>query len=159
MNCNIGVQVKKLHPDATIPTYGSDGAAGFDFYAIEDVILIPGETKLIKTGLAMAIPVGFEIQIRPRSGMSLKTNFRIANAPGTIDSDYRGEFCIIGHHVAQSEKLKNSGGFLKTKPIEIKKGDRIAQGVLNRVPKASFEVVEELDSTNRGVRAFGSTGQ
>jgi dUTP pyrophosphatase len=154
----IGIKIKKLHPDAVIPTYGSEGAAGFDLYAIEDVILIPGETKLIKTGLAMQIPFGYEVQVRPRSGMSLKTNFRVANAPGTIDSDYRGECCVIGHHVSQSDKLKNSGNFLKIQPIEIKKGDRIAQGVLNKVPQAFFEVVEELDSTDRGVNGFGHTG-
>ena len=145
----IDVKIKKLHPDAITPTYGTDGAAGFDFYALEDVTLNPGDTKLIKTGIAMAIPEGYEIQVRPRSGMSLKTAFRVANAPGTIDSDYRGECCIIGHHSQGSELRK----------LHIKKGDRIAQGVLNKVPQANFQLVEELDDTERGQGGFGSTGK
>jgi len=143
----INVKIKKLHEDAVIPTYGTDGAAGFDFYALEDTTLSPGQTKLIKTGIAMAIPQGYEIQVRPRSGMSLKTTFRVANAPGTIDSDYRGECCVIGHNLADG-KLRN---------VYIKKGDRIAQGVLSKVPQANFQVVKELDDTDRGSGGFGST--
>lgn len=142
----INVKIKKLHEDAVIPTYGTDGAAGFDFYALEDVHLKPKETKLVKTGIAMAIPQGYEIQVRPRSGMSLKTSFRVPNSPGTIDSDYRGECNVIGHNTSSYEH------------VTIKKGDRIAQGVLNRVPQASFEVVEELEDTARGAGGFGSTG-
>jgi len=145
----IDVKIKKLHPDAIIPTYGSKYAAGFDFYALEDIIIRPGETDLIKTGIAMAIPEGYEIQVRPRSGMSLKTSFRVANAPGTIDSDYRGECCVIGHNLADG-KLRN---------ISIKKGDRIAQGVLGKIPQANFQVVEDLDDTERGQGGFGSTGK
>ena len=145
----IDVKIKKLHPDAIIPTYGTDGAAGFDFYALEDVKIHPGETALIPTGIAMAVPEGYEIQVRPRSGMSLKTSFRVPNAPGTIDSDYRGECCVIGHNLADN-KLRN---------INIKKGDRIAQGVLNKVPQANFQVVEKLDDTERGQGGFGSTGK
>ncbi len=155
----ITVKIKKLHPDAVVPSYGSDGAAGFDFYALEDVLIVPGETMLIKTGIAMEIPPGYEVQVRPRSGMSLKTTFRVANAPGTIDSDYRGECCIVGHNSSPPEKRKISGTFIMVKPIEIKKGDRIAQGVLNKVPQAYFEVVDELDFTERGVNGFGASGQ
>jgi len=143
----VKVKVKKLDPRAVVPTYGTEGAAGFDFYAIEDVELLPGERKLIKTGIAMAIPEGYEVQVRPRSGMSLKTSFSVANSPGTIDSDYRGECNVIGFNTHQHHML------------DIKKGDRIAQGVLSRVPQADFEVVDELDDTERGTGGYGSTGQ
>ena len=142
------VKIKKLHADAVVPSYGTVGAAGFDFYALEDTHLLPGETKLIKTGIAMEIPLGYEVQVRPRSGMSLKTWFRVANAPGTIDADYRGECCVIGQNTGST--------FDRT--ITIKKGDRIAQGVLALAPQAEFEVVEELGDTNRGTNGFGHTG-
>lgn len=150
----VKVKIKKLHPDAIVPTYGTEGAAGFDFYALEDITIKPKETKLIKTGIAMEIPFGYEVQVRPRSGMSLKTLFRVANAPGTIDCDYRGECNVIGHNAHQ-----NGMGNSTTFDINIKKGDRIAQGVLNKVPQALFEVVEELGDTNRGTGGYGSTGQ
>ena len=151
---NVKVKIKKLHEDAVVPTYGSEGAAGFDFYALEDVNLMPGDTKLIKTGIAMEIPLGYEVQVRPRSGMSLKTYFRVANAPGTIDADYRGECCVIGQNTKQFNPRLANGGV-----INIKKGDRIAQGVLNKVPQADFEVVEELGGTDRGEGGFGSSGK
>jgi dUTP pyrophosphatase len=144
---SVKVKIKKLDPRAVVPTYGTEGAAGFDFYAIEDVAILPNETKLIKTGIAMEIPVGYEVQVRPRSGMSLKTSFRVANAPGTIDADYRGECNVIGHNSHNHHML------------DIKKGDRIAQGVLSKVPQADFEVVDELSDTNRGTGGYGSTGQ
>lgn len=144
------VKIKKLHPDAIVPTYGTEGAAGFDFYALEDVMIRPSEIKLIKTGIAMEIPLGYEVQVRPRSGMSLKTYFRVANAPGTIDCDYRGECNIIGENI----DCRVYG-----RKISIKKGDRIAQGVLKRAPQAEFQVVEELSDTKRGQGGFGSTGQ
>lgn len=143
----VKIKIKKLHPKAVVPTYGTEGAAGFDFYALEDVSILPNETKLIPTGIAMEIPLGYEIQVRPRSGMSLKTPFRVANAPGTIDSDYRGECNVIGHNSHNYHML------------DIKKGDRIAQGVLSRVPQAEFEVVSELGDTVRGTGGYGSTGQ
>jgi dUTP pyrophosphatase len=146
----INVKIKKLHKDAVVPTYGTDGASGFDFYALEDVLIQAGCTALVKTGIAMAIPNGYEIQVRPRSGMSLKTSFRVANAPGTIDSDYRGECCIIGSNTSTS---------IDAGEILIKKGDRIAQGVLSKVPQANFQVVEDLDNTDRGSGGFGSTGK
>ena len=146
----IVVKVKKLHPDAVIPTYGTEGAAGFDFYAIEDVILIPGETKLIRTGLAMAIPFGYEIQVRPRSGLAYKYEITVTNSPGTIDSGYviPNEIKII---------IKNLS---PDKDFIIKNGDRIAQGVLSAVPMAVFEeVIEEEDSDRNRGGGFGSTNQ
>lgn len=141
----INVKVKRLSDDAVIPQYATDGSAGFDLVATEDVIIEPGETKLVPTGLAFEIPQGYEIQIRPRSGISLNTKLRIANAPGTIDADYRGEVCVI---------ITNGHGV----NYRVEKGMRIAQGVLSRVPIANFIEVDELDETERGAGGFGSTG-
>lgn len=145
----IPVKVKKLHPDAVIPKYQTDGAAGFDFHAIEDVKVEPSKTTLVKTGLSFEIPEGYELQVVPRSGMSLKTPVRIANSPGTVDSDYRGEVCIIVDN--RNEKFIDPA-------YEIKKGDRIAQGKITPVVQARFQEVEELGNTERGEGGFGSTG-
>jgi dUTP pyrophosphatase len=149
------IKIKKLHEDAVVPKYGTPGAAGFDLVAIEDVYIKPGETKLVKTGLAIAVPDGYEMQIRPRSGLSLKTTLRVANSPGTVDSDFRGEVCVIAHNAASP--YGNQGGDLNV--IFIAKGDRIAQGVICPVVKAEFEVVESLDETQRGEGGYGSTGR
>ncbi|QQK79471.1 deoxyuridine 5'-triphosphate nucleotidohydrolase [Salicibibacter cibi] len=163
----ISVQVKKMHKDAVIPTYGSSFAAGFDLYATEDMIIGPGETKKVRLGLAFAIPVGFEIQVRPRSGVSIKTKLRIPNSPGTIDSDYRGEVAVPleNRNDSTSEEgiylIDGSMGDLTGVPdgsYFIRKHDRVAQGVLNEVPQALFAEVDELDSTKRGSSGFGSTG-
>ena len=149
------VKVKKLHPDAVVPQYATEGAAGFDLVAIENATVFPGQTVLVKTGLAIEVEKGYEMQVRPRSGTSLKTSLRIANAPGTIDSDYRGEVGIIVTNIANS--ADQFLGLLL--PTQIKKGERIAQGVIAPVVKAYFEVVEELSDTNRGEGGFGSTGK
>lgn len=141
----VRVKVKKIHPNAVIPQYKTSGSAGFDLYAIEDVEIQPGETKQIRTGLIFEIPEGYEIQIRPRSGMSLKTPLRISNAPGTIDSDYRGEVMIIAENTS-------------IMPFSVEKGTRIAQGVLQKVPQAEFIEVERVSETERGEGGFGSTG-
>lgn len=108
--------------------------------------LNPNEIKTVRTGLSMEIPEGYELQIRPRSGLSLTTKLRIANTPGTIDADYRGEILII---------VENIG----TEPIVINHHDRIAQGVLNKVPQANFIIAEELSDTERGDGGFGHTGK
>jgi dUTP pyrophosphatase len=142
------VQIKKLSPDAVIPEYKTSGASGFDLVALEDIEILPGETKMIKTGLAFSVPEGFELQVRPRSGTSLKTPLRVANSPGTVDSDYRGECCVI---------MTNTSKMLITQCI--KKGDRVAQGVICPVVRAEFEVVEDLSETVRGAGGFGSTGK
>jgi dUTP pyrophosphatase len=139
------VNVKRLNPDAIIPEYQTSGAAGFDFHSTEELVIMPGDTALVGTGLAFAVPDGFELQVRPRSGLSAKTGLRVANAPGTVDSDYRGEVKII---------LSNTAHV----PSVIKKGDRIAQGVLCPVYQANLNLVEDLDETERGIGAFGSTG-
>lgn len=140
------MKIKKLHQDAVIPSYQSQGAAGFDFHAIEDLVLKPGQRGLVGTGLAVAIEKNYELQVRPRSGLALKHGISLVNTPGTIDSDYRGEVKII---------LINHG----QEDFTITKGERIAQGVINEIYQAKIEVVKDLDSTERGENGFGSTGR
>ncbi|MGE5705003.1 MAG: dUTP diphosphatase [Clostridia bacterium] len=166
----VPVKIKKLHADAIVPVYAKAMDAGFDLVAIEDVLIQPGETAKIPTGLAFAIPAGYELQIRPRSGISAKTKLRLSNAPGTIDSGYRGEVCVLVDNIRPiSGKLGtacyNVGEQIMEIPHQtdanaylIRKGDRIAQGVLSEVPQAVFEVVDELDETERGSGGFGSSG-
>jgi dUTP pyrophosphatase len=140
------MKIKKLHEDAIIPSYQSEGAAGFDFHAIEAMTLQPGQRGLVGTGLAVALDLGYELQVRPRSGLALKHGISLVNTPGTVDSDYRGEVKII---------LINHGD----EAFEIQKGERIAQGVINAVVQAKMDVVEDLDQTQRGASGFGSTGK
>jgi dUTP pyrophosphatase len=128
-----------------LPQYATDGAAGMDVLSAEDVTLAPGARHAVATGLAVAIPHGFEIQVRPRSGLALKFGITVPNTPGTIDSDYRGELKVI---------LINHG----QDPFEIRRGDRVAQLVLAPVIRASWLKVDELDETLRGEGGFGSTG-
>lgn len=128
-----------------LPGYATEGAAGMDVVSAEDVTLASGGRHAVATGLAMAIPAGFEIQVRPRSGLALKHGISVPNAPGTIDSDYRGELKVI---------LINHGA----EAFEIRRGDRVAQLVLAPVTRASWLQVEELDETMRGEGGFGSTG-
>jgi len=147
------MKFKKLHPDAQLPKRATPGASGMDLVAIENTILNPGETQLIKTGLAVEIPFGFEMQIRPRSGLSLKTNLRICNAPGTLDSDYRGEICVIIQNITPPDPDFSTDG-----RILIKKGDRIAQAVICPVIMTDPEWTDELSDTERGENGFGSSG-
>ena len=144
---SIPVCVKRLPhgQDLPLPAYATDGAAGMDVLAAEDVTLAPGARHAVATGLALAIPPGFEIQVRPRSGLALKHGIAVANTPGTIDSDYRGELKVI---------LINHG----VQEFEIRRGDRVAQLVLAPVIQASWLEVAELDETDRGEGGFGSTG-
>jgi dUTP pyrophosphatase len=140
------ILIKKLHKDAKVPFMATTGSAGFDLHSMLDCDLIQGDIHMISTGLAVAIPEGFEMQIRPRSGLA-KNGIIVVNSPGTIDSDYRGEIKIllsilIPHVVYQ-----------------IKKGERIAQGVIQKVPSIYFEEVEELDVTKRGTGGFGHSGK
>lgn len=128
-----------------LPTYASAGAAGMDVLAAEDVELAPGTRHAVATGLALAIPPGFEIQVRPRSGLALKHGISVPNAPGTIDSDYRGELKVI---------LINHG----SEPFAVRRGDRVAQLVLAPVVRAVWDEVNALDETERGAGGFGSTG-
>lgn len=141
----MNIQVKKLHKDAVIPQYQHRADAGFDLFTVEDISISPGSTAILPTGLAFAIPDGYEMQIRMRSGSSLKTPLIVPNAPGTIDAGYRGEVGIIVRNVGPKE-------------YTVKKGERIAQAVLNKVEQATFELTENLPDTTRGSGGFGSTG-
>ncbi|WP_260924786.1 dUTP diphosphatase [Novosphingobium sp. 9] len=139
------VKVLEHGQGLALPVYATSGAAGMDVVSAEDVTLAPGARHAVATGLAFAIPHGFEIQVRPRSGLALKHGISVPNAPGTIDSDYRGELKVI---------LINHGA----EPFAIVRGDRVAQLVLAPVSRASWMEVEELDATDRGEGGFGSTG-
>ncbi|MFA5881585.1 MAG: dUTP diphosphatase [Eubacteriales bacterium] len=134
--------------DIPLPRYMTAGAAGMDLYAAveQTEVLQPGEIKLIPTGLSIALPLGFEAQIRPRSGLALKHGISMVNTPGTIDADYRGEIGLI---------LINLG----REPFQINRGDRVAQMVVSRVARAEFTEVEDLDDTARDSGGFGSTGK
>lgn len=161
------IKVQKLHPDSVVPTYATSGSAGFDLVAIEDYELTPGQTLLVRTGLAFEIPNGFEMQIRPRSGLSLNSPLRIANSPGTIDSDFRGEVCVIAHNISGISQLMYTRDFdgklidvqdIPGGTITIKKGSRIAQGVICPTFRAEFDETNHLSSTERRAGGFGSTG-
>ena len=128
-----------------LPSYATPGAAGMDVVAAEDVDLLPGQRHAVATGYKVAIPNGYEIQVRPRSGLAFKHGISVPNTPGTIDSDYRGELKIL---------LINHG----SEPFAIRRGDRIAQLVPAAVTLAEFDEVEELCETDRGTGGFGSTG-
>jgi dUTP pyrophosphatase len=143
----IKILIKKLSKKVNLPKYETKESSGMDLSAnIEKNLTIdPGETVIVPTGLAISIPKGFEVQIRPRSGLAAKKKITVLNTPGTIDADYRGEIKII---------LINLGD----KPFKIENGLRIAQMVVCPVAKASFEEVENLTNTDRGKGGFGSTG-
>jgi dUTP pyrophosphatase len=132
--------------DLPLPAYATAGAAGMDVVSAESLILAPGSRHAVATGFALAIPNGYEVQVRPRSGLALKHGVTCLNAPGTIDSDYRGEVRVI---------LANLG----TEPFVISRGDRIAQLVPAPVQRAVLDEVDALDSTARGSGGFGSTGR
>jgi dUTP pyrophosphatase len=128
-----------------LPVYATEGAAGMDVVSAEDLTLAPGARHAVATGLSVAIPAGYEIQVRPRSGLALKHGISVPNAPGTIDADYRGEVKVI---------LVNLGA----DAFDIRRGDRVAQLVLAPVTRAAWVAVDELDDTARGEGGFGSTG-
>lgn len=134
--------------DLPLPAYMTAGAAGMDLYAAveEEVVLHPGERRLIPTGLYISLPPGYEAQIRPRSGLALRHGISMVNTPGTIDSDYRGEIGVI---------LINHG----REPFVVRRGDRIAQMVVSRVERVEWEEVDALDESERGSGGFGHTGK
>ncbi|MGG1442123.1 deoxyuridine 5'-triphosphate nucleotidohydrolase [Brevibacillus laterosporus] len=167
------VKIKKLHPDAVLPTYATPGSAGFELVAVEQTVIEPGETVKIPLGLAFEIPKGYEMQIRPRSGISLRTKLRQSNSIGTIDSDYRGEVCMMFDNITEYNDsatcyylniegdeihVSNGSGFLPSGSYIIQKGDRVAQGVIAPVIQATFFESEKLSDTQRGTGGFGSTG-
>ena len=146
MNSSLNIQIVR-QPGAQLPRYMTEHAAGMDIHAVveETIIIKPGERVLLGTGISVAIPPGYEAQIRPRSGLALKHGIGMVNGPGTIDSDYRGEIGII---------LINWG----EAPFVVRMGDRIAQMVLSKVYRADFQNVEMLDATKRGEGGFGHSG-
>ena len=162
----IKVGICRMYPDVEIPVYQTNGSAGCDVKAylnglpfggytleengIRQIIICASGIKLIPTGLKFSIPDGYEMQIRPRSGISSKTKIRIANSPGTLDSDYRGELMIIMENIEDRESMGS---------YRINHGDRIAQLIFAPVVQAHFEIKEFLDETKRGSGGFGSTGQ
>jgi dUTP pyrophosphatase len=133
--------------DIPLPAYESEGSSGMDIRAAvkEPVPLMPGDIRLIPTGLAVSVPPGYEAQIRPRSGLAFRYGIGMVNSPGTIDSDYRGEIGIV---------MINWG----SESFIVKRGDRIAQMIISRVYRADFEEVDDLDATTRGKGGFGHTG-
>ena len=145
---DIAIRVKRLPHGAglPLPAYATSGAAGMDVVTAEDLVLAPGARHAVATGFAVAIPPGYEVQVRPRSGLALKHGVTCLNTPGTIDADYRGEVKVI---------LANLGA----EPFAVKRGERIAQLVPAAVTRAAFEEVAELDATDRGHGGFGSTGR
>jgi len=128
-----------------LPTRATPGSAGFDLASAVDAELAPGERRLIPTGFAVAIPTGYEIQIRPRSGLALKSGVTLPNTPATIDSDYRGELKVV---------VINLG----SEPFQVTRGMRVAQMVISALPEAEFSLVSTLSPTGRGKGGFGSTG-
>lgn len=141
------IKIKNLSKHA-LPQYSTPLSAGMDIRAnlTETITIAPLERKLIDTGLFLAIPEGFEVQIRPRSGLSIKHGITILNSPGTIDADYRGEIKVVLANISND-------------PFVVNDGDRIAQMVVARYEQASWETVEELDETERGAGGFGHTGK
>ena len=143
------MRVKRVHKDAMLPTYGTEGSGALDFYAAEDVTVWEERTYRIGLGVALEVPKGFVLQLVPRSSMGMNTPLRMPNSIGVIDSDYRGE--VVAIYVNDESK-----GMI---PYQINKGDRIAQGYLVPTPKINLVEVEELSDTDRGDKGFGSTGK
>lgn len=139
------LKVKLINPDAKLPSYAHQGDSGMDIYSVEDKIINSGETALIKTGLKIELPEGTEAQVRPKSGIALKSSVTVLNTPGTVDQGFTGEICVI---------LINHG----KNEYKVNKGEKIAQMVIQPVIRVEVEQVEELSDSSRGEGGFGSTG-
>ncbi len=142
---NMHIRIAKVHEDAILPHYVHPGDSGMDLYSIEHITIPPGGTALVHTGLKLAVPEHYEAQVRPKSGLALKNAITLLNTPGTVDSGYRGEVCVI---------LINHG----RETFQVKKHSKIAQLVICPVVRAEIVEVEELEDTGRGAGGFGSTG-
>ena len=136
---------KKVHPDAVLPSYAHPSDAGMDVRSVEDVTLAPGKRALVHTGLVMLLPPMYEAQVRPRSGLALKSGVTVLNTPGTIDSGYRGEVGVILVNLGEAD-------------FQVRKGDKIAQLVIAPVTQPEIAEAEDVDETDRGAGGFGSTG-
>lgn len=164
----IQIPFVKCHPNAKMPEYAHPDDSGMDVYAVDDYVIHPGETKLIPTGIKVAVPNGYEIQIRPKSGRALKTKMRIANSIGTVDAGFRGELQVIIENIEPPIKditydFDDNGrpiitSILRGSDMAIGKGEKFAQLVLMEVPKAVLFQVENLDDTERADGGFGSSG-
>ena len=141
------IAVQKLFPEVKMPGYAHDGDAGLDLYSTIDHVLQPGARVLVPTGLKMAIPHGYEGQVRPKSGLALKHGLTVLNTPGTVDAPYRGEVGVILINLDPKASY------------EIKKGEKVAQMVFNKIEYATFTEAAELTDTTRGAGGFGSTGK
>ena len=143
---DVVIPIRRLDPDLPLPSYAHPGDAGADLVAAEDAELAPGQRAKVRTGIAVAIPEGYVGLVHPRSGLAARLGVTVLNAPGTVDAGYRGEILVIlvNHDPAGT--------------VKISRGDRIAQLVVQRVERASFHVVDELDDTSRGAGGHGSTG-
>ncbi len=139
------IKIQKIHPNALIPKYQTEGSSGFDLHAVENATIKPHSVGLVRIGICLSLEVGYELQVRTRSGLALNHQVMVLNSPGTVDNDYRGEIKVI---------LAN----LSDKDFAIQVGDRIAQGVVQKTYKAEFIECEQLDETLRGSGGFGSTG-
>ncbi|WP_208370346.1 dUTP diphosphatase [Helicobacter pylori] len=139
------IKIQKIHPNALTPEYQTEGSSGFDLHAAEEVTIKPHSVGLVKIGICLSLEVGYELQVRTRSGLALNHQVMVLNSPGTVDNDYRGEIKVI---------LAN----LSDKDFKVQVGDRIAQGVVQKTYKAEFIECERLDETSRGSGGFGSTG-
>ncbi|WP_120923821.1 dUTP diphosphatase [Helicobacter pylori] len=139
------IKIQKIHPNALIPKYQTEGSSGFDLHAVEEVMIKPHSVGLVRIGICLSLEVGYELQVRTRSGLALNHQVMVLNSPGTVDNDYRGEIKVI---------LAN----LSDKDFKVQVGDRIAQGVVQKTYKAEFIECERLDETSRGSGGFGSTG-
>jgi len=139
------LKIKKLESEAVLPSYAKEGDAGMDLFSIEEYMMKPGERHLYKTGIAVELEKGYEMQIRPRSGLAVKYGISVVNSPGTVDSGYRGEIGVI---------LINQG----EENYSVKKGDKIAQAVINKFEEVEIEEVSELSTSERGEGGFGHTG-
>ncbi|WP_208391545.1 dUTP diphosphatase [Helicobacter pylori] len=139
------IKIQKIHPNALVPEYQTEGSSGFDLHAVEEVTIKSHSVGLVKIGICLSLEAGYELQVRTRSGLALNHQVMVLNSPGTVDNDYRGEIKVI---------LAN----LSDKDFKVQVGDRIAQGVVQKTYKAEFIECERLDETSRGSGGFGSTG-
>jgi len=143
---SVHISIRRLDPELPLPSYAHPGDAGADLYAREDVTLLPGERRLVPTGVALALPDGYVALVHPRSGLAHRNGLSIVNAPGTIDAGYRGEVqvCLVNLDPAT--------------PIELRRGDRIAQLVIQQFETATFVEADDLPDSARGAGGYGSTG-